>query len=183
MLNSMERRESRHTELHQLLEISSQLGGIGELDRFLQTFVMRAADFLRFGRCFIGLLEENVFRVQWGAENGAARRVDLTIPEGVATDALKSKDVFWTNDATKVPGANLDAISKFQIKQLLGVPLLASDGRVFGMFGMLDRLDGQSITEEDVRRARSLAAQAAVALEATRNLHLSDQHRDRAEAC
>ena len=174
-------REQAH-ELHQLLEISSQLGGIGELDRFLQTFVMRAADFLRFGRCFIGLLEENVFRVQWGAENGAARRVDLTIPEGVATDALKSKDVFWTNDATKVPGANLDAISKFQIKQLLGVPLLASDGRVFGMFGMLDRLDGQSITEEDVRRARSLAAQAAVALEATRNLHLSDQHRDRAEA-
>ena len=99
-------------------------------------FSMRAADFLRFGRCFIGLLEENVFRVQWGAENGAARRVDLTIPEGVATEALKHKDVFWTNDATKVPGANLDAISKFQIKQLLGVPLLASDGRVFGMFGM-----------------------------------------------
>ena len=38
-------REQAH-ELHQLLEISSQLGGIGELDRFLQTFVMRAADFL-----------------------------------------------------------------------------------------------------------------------------------------
>ena len=72
------------------------------------------------------------------------------------------KDVFWTNDATTVPGANFDAISKFQIKQLLGVPLLASDGRVFGLFGMLDRLDGQSITEEDVRRARSLAARGTL---------------------
>ena len=100
----------------------------------------------------------------------------------MATQALKNKDVFWTDDATKVPGANLDAISKYQIKQLLAVPLLGSDGRVFGMFGILDRLEGQSITQEDIRRARALAAQAAVALEATRNLHLSDRHRDRAEA-
>ena len=169
-------------ELHQLLDISSQLGGIGELDRFLQTFVVRAADFLQFGRCVIGLLEDGVFRVQWGVEHGQSRRVDLAIPEGIATQALKGKDVFWTDDATQVPGANLEAITKYQIKQLLAVPLLGSDGRVFGMFGLLDRLNGQAISQEDIRRARALAAQAAVALEATRNLHLADQHRSRAEA-
>ena len=175
-------RAEQARELHQLLDISSQLGGIGELDRFLQTFVVRAADFLQFGRCVIGLLEDGVFRVQWGVEHGQSRRVDLAIPEGIATQALKGKDVFWTDDATQVPGANLEAITKYQIKQLLAVPLLGSDGRVFGMFGLLDRLNGQAISQEDIRRARALAAQAAVALEATRNLHLADQHRSRAEA-
>ena len=169
-------------ELHQLLEISSQLGAIGELDRFLQTFVMRAADFLQFGRCFIGLLEDGTFRVQWGVEHGQARRVDLQFPDGLAAQALRSKDVFWTNDATEIPGANLDAISRYNIRQLLAVPLLGADGHVFGMFGVLDRLDGQSISPEDIRRAKVLAAQAAVVLESTRTLYLSDQHRNRAEA-
>src|SRR5207248_1662916 len=47
-----------HThELHQLLDVSSELGSIGQLDDFLQKFALRAADFLGFGRAFIGLLE------------------------------------------------------------------------------------------------------------------------------
>ena len=50
------------------------------------------------------------------------------------------------------------------------------------MFGVLDRLDGAGISQEDIRRARALAAQVAVALEVTRNLHQSEQHRRRAES-
>src|SRR5207302_10283246 len=67
-----------HTnELHQLLDISSELGSIGQFDDFLQKFALRAADFLGFGRAFIGLLEDGAFRVRWGAESGATRRVKL----------------------------------------------------------------------------------------------------------
>jgi len=58
-------------ELHQLLEISSELSSIGKLDHFLEAFVVRAADFLGFGRCFIGLLEDGAFRVRLGAETEA----------------------------------------------------------------------------------------------------------------
>src|SRR6266568_2549952 len=50
------------------------------------------------------------------------------------------------------------------------------------MFGVLDRLDGTGISQEDIRRARALSNQAAVVLEVARNLHLSEQHRHRAEA-
>ena len=169
-------------ELHQLLEISSELTSIGNLDKFLEAFVVRAADFLGFGRCFIGLLEEGAFRVRLGAEKGAARHVDLTFPEGIGTRSLLAKEVFWSDDARQLPGANLEAIAKFEIKQILAVPLLGSDGEVMGMFGVLDRLDQASISQEDIRRARALAAQVAVALEAMRNVHLSEQHRRRAEA-
>src|SRR5579883_103147 len=173
---------SQAHELHQLLEISSELTSIGNLDKFLEAFVVRAADFLGFGRCFIGLLEEGAFRVRLGAEKGAARRVDLTFPEGIATRALLAKEVFWSDDARQLPGANLEAIAKFEIRQMLAVPLLGSDGEVMGMFGVLDRLDRAGVSPEDIRRARALAAQVAVALEAMRNVHLSEQHRRRAEA-
>ena len=40
-------------ELHQLLEISSALSSSSDLEHFLQAFVIRASEFLGFGRCFI----------------------------------------------------------------------------------------------------------------------------------
>jgi PAS domain S-box-containing protein len=169
-------------ELHEILEISFELGSAGKLDEFMQTSVVRAAVFLGFKRCFIGLLEEATFHIRWGVENGAARPLDIPLHDGVATQTLKKKNVFVAEDAAKTPGANLDFVAAFKIGQLLAVPLLGSNGDVLGMFGVLDRIEPGPINDEDVRRARALAAQIAIALELTRNLHQSEEHRRRAEA-
>ncbi len=170
-------------ELHQLLEISSELGSIGDLDKFLQRFSLRAADFLGFSRAFIGLLEEDgTFHVHWGADNGKTVLVDLVFPTGPATTALLNREVFWSDDPQKIPGANLEMIRHFSVRQLLAVPLLGGDGQVFGMFGVLDRRDQVGISQEDTRRAKALATQVSVALQVTRNLHLSEQHRRRASS-
>jgi two-component system NtrC family sensor kinase len=169
-------------ELHEILEISFELGSAGKLDEFMQTSVVRAASFLGFGRCFIGLLEDAAFRIRWGVENGVARPVDIPLHDGVASRSLQQKNVFVTEDASKTPGANLDFVAAFHIRQLLAVPLLGSNGDVLGMFGVLDRIEPGPINDEDVRRARALAAQVAIALELTRNLHQAEEHRRRAEA-
>ena len=169
-------------ELHEILEISSELGSAGKLDRFMQTSVVRAAAFLGFERCFIGLLEQDQFHVRWGFDKTGARPVDIPLYDGVATRMLRRKEVFLTEDASKAPGANLEFVASFGIRQLLAVPLLGSNGEVLGMFGVLDRVETGPIDAEDVRRARALAAQIAMALELTRNLHQSEQHRQRAEA-
>jgi two-component system NtrC family sensor kinase len=169
-------------ELHQLLEISSELGSSSDLDHFLQAFVRRASDFLGFGRCFIALLEDDHFRVRFGVERGESRRVEMPIPEGVLTQTLRAKEVFSTNEASRIPGINLDAITRFNVQQFLAVPLLGTAGRVLGGFGVLDRLDGTGISQEDIRRARALSNQAAVMLEVASNLDSSEQHRRRAEA-
>ncbi|MGA7685265.1 MAG: PAS domain S-box protein [Terriglobales bacterium] len=168
-------------ELHEILEISCELGSAGRLDQFMHTSVVRAASFLGFQRCFIGLLEESTFHVRWGFENGHARPVDIPLPDGVAVRKLKQKDVFLTEDAATTVGANLDFVAAFAIKQLLAVPLLGSNGEILGMFGVLDRVAPGPIGDQDVRRARALAAQVAIALEMTRNLHQSEEHRRRAE--
>ena len=173
---------SQAQELHQLLEISLELSASGDLDRFLQAFVIRASGFLGFGRCFIALLENDQFQVRYGVERGEPRRVDTIFPEGVATKALRSKEVFWTDEASRVPGANAEVVSKYKVHQFLAVPLLGANGKLLGMFGLLDRLDGTGISQEDTRRARALSNQAAVVLEVASNLHLSEQHRRRAEA-
>ena len=169
-------------ELHEILEISFELGSAGKLDEFMHTSVIRAASFLGFQRCFIGLLEEATFHIRWGVEKGVARPVDIPLYDGVATSTLRNKNVFFTEDASKTVGANLDFVAAFHIRQLLAVPLLGSNGDVLGMFGVLDRIEPGPINDEDVRRARALAAQVAIALELTRNLHQSEEHRRRAEA-
>ena len=179
-LYGMARAQAR--ELHEILEISFELGSAGKLDEFMQTSVVRAASFLGYKRCFIGLLEESTFHIRWGLQDGIARPVDIPLYDGVATRTLKKKTVFVAEDASKTPGANLDFVRTFKIGQLLAVPLLGSQGDVLGMFGVLDRIEAGPINDEDVRRARALAAQVAIALELTKNLHQSEEHRRRAEA-
>jgi PAS domain S-box-containing protein len=174
--------QSQAEELHQLLEISLELSASGDLDRFLQAFVVRASGFLGFGRCFIALLENDQFKVRYGVERGEPRPVDSIFPEGVASKALRSKEVFWTDEASRVPGANVEIVSKYKVHQFLAVPLLGASGKLLGMFGLLDRLEGTGISQEDIRRARALSNHAAVVLEVASNLHLSEQHRRRAEA-
>jgi two-component system NtrC family sensor kinase len=169
-------------ELHQLLEISSELSSSGDLERFLKAFVVRASDFLGYGRCFIALLEDGQFRVRWAVARGESRRADTLFPEGIATRALREKEVFWSDDLTQVAGANLAILAHYQAKQLMAVPLLGADGKILGMFGVLDRLDNTGISQQDIRRARALAAQVSVVLEVAHNLHQSERHRKRSEA-
>src|ERR1017187_5171645 len=168
-------------ELHQLLEIASELSSSGDLDHFLQAFVLRAADFLGFGRCFIALLEDGKFRVRHSVSGGESQPVDNTFPEGIATRALRAKEVFCSNDLGQEAGANLQAIARYKARQLLAVPLLSADGSLLGMFGVLDRLDDTGISREDIRRARALAAQVSVVLEVARNLHQSELNRRRSD--
>ncbi len=173
--------QAQARELHQLLEISSDLSSSDDLEHFLQAFVIRAADFLGFSRCFIALLEGGEFRVRYGVDQGQPRRLDLIFPEGPATRALRDKEVYWTDEAGKAPGSNLSAIAQYKIRQLLAVPLLGAKGHVLGMCCVLDRLDGMGISQQDIRRARALAAQVSVVLEVAHNLHQSEQNRRRAE--
>jgi PAS domain S-box-containing protein len=173
--------QSQARELHQLLEISSELSSSGDLEHFLEAFVVRAADFLGYGRCFIALLEDGQFHVRYRVNRGAPRRVDNIFPEGAATHALRAKEVFWSNDLKQVPGADMELNEHDRAQQLLAVPLLAAKGPVLGMFGVLDRLDGTGISREDIRRARALAAQVSVVMEVAHNLHQSELNRRRSD--
>ncbi|MGA2745108.1 MAG: PAS domain S-box protein [Candidatus Sulfotelmatobacter sp.] len=169
-------------ELQQLLEISSELSSSSNLEHLLQVFVRRASDFLGFGRCFVALDQDGQFHVRYAVEKGEPRRTEMLFPEGVATRALRAKEVFCTDEASRTPGINLDLVTKYKVHQFLAVPLLGMNGTVLGMFGLLDRLDGTGISQEDIRRARALAGHAGFVIEGARNLHLSEQKRRRAEA-
>jgi PAS domain S-box-containing protein len=169
-------------ELHQILSIASELGSSADLDQFMRKFVHRAIDFLGFGRAFVGLLEDDRIEVRWSFAEGKHGPAGFVMPEGILTRAMRNKEVLWAEDAADLPGANRQILKDFNVRQLLAVPLLGTNGQLLGIFGVLDRLDQGAISKEDIRRAQALAAQVTVALEVSRNLLLSEQHRNRAEA-
>jgi PAS domain S-box-containing protein len=168
-------------EQHQLLDIASEMSRIGEFSEFMQKFALRAADFLGFDGAFVALLEEDSFLVRWEARGRVTQERTLRIPEGPATRALKMGEVFWL-DQGPAPGADSAVASAFQTSQMLAVPLLGSEGQVLGVLGTVDRLDKAHISGEDIRVAKVLGAQVAAALQVTRSLQLSEQHRQRAES-
>jgi PAS domain S-box-containing protein len=174
--------ENQAQELHHLLEISSELGSINDLDKFMQRFVVRAAEFLGFGRGFVALREDGQFKIRWGSNRGEACSTNSIFPEGVATRTLLKKQPFWGNDATQIPGVQVETLKNCNVKELLIVPLLGTHDQVLGLVGVADHLQQSPITEKDVRRAQALASQMAICLEATHNLHLSEMHRQRADS-
>lgn len=169
-------------ELHQIVSIASELGSIPDLDQFMQKFVLRAGDFLGFGRAFVGLMEDDKLSIRWSQQDGKPGPAGFIFPEGILTKAIRNKEVFHAEDASQLPGVNQKILSEFRVRQFLAVPLLGTSAQLLGVFGVLDRSDGKAISPEDIRRAQALAAQVTVALEVSRNLLLSEQHRRKAEA-
>ena len=169
-------------ELHQILNIASELGSIADIDQFMNRFLLRASDFLGYGRAFVAVMEHDGLRIRWSLKEGKTGEPGFLIPEGILTRAMREKQTFRADDVSKLEGAHLESLAQYGVRQLFAIPLLGIDQQLAGMFGMLDRTDGQPISDEDIRRAHALAAQVTVALEVSRNLALSNQHRRKAEA-
>ncbi|MFI5106813.1 MAG: GAF domain-containing protein, partial [Terriglobales bacterium] len=169
-------------DLDQLLEISAELGATSQLESFLPRFVVRTADFMGFSRAFVALVDAGECRLGGGANKGAASRLEIDI-SAVARRALETRTPHICEDVGQLPANEKTQLRRWEsdLKQYLGMPLLTSDGRPLGMLGLLDKKNKARISPDDVRRARVLAAEITVALEAAHNLQLSDQHRKRTE--
>ncbi len=173
--------QAQSRELQQLLDISSELSSVGELNKFLERFVVHATEFLGFARAFIALKEEGVYSIRCVTQGERACPLRYPLPMATVEWIVSRKEAFWSEDVTQLHGVDMELASMFSIRQLLSVPLLGSEGEPLGLFCVMDKLDSCAINPEDVRRAKALSAQISVALEATQNLHLSNVHRRRTE--
>ncbi len=63
------------------------------------------------------------FQVRYAVEKGDPKRVDTLFPEGVATKALRAKEVFWTDEASRAPWASTrwTSFPKYKAQQFLAV--------------------------------------------------------------
>jgi GAF domain-containing protein len=112
---------------------------------------------------------------QW-AEEDPLHRLAFEVQENkIFSTIVNSHNSILVNDTAKHPDWEQTEEGK-HAKNWIGVPLMAG-GKCIGLFG-LDKAETDFFTEEHLRLAEALAAQAAVAIE---NAHLFEQtlHRTR----
>src|SRR4051812_48701847 len=144
----------RAEELQQLLEITSELGTLGDLDEFFQKFVVRAAHFLGFRRAFIAVGGHGRFDIRWISENGIAKPLRWELPEAFGNRLLSSPEPLFTEDFTQFVETDAATAAKLHIKQFLSVPLFGSDHSPLGVLAVLDRQNDAPVSQEDIRRAK-----------------------------
>jgi PAS domain S-box-containing protein len=173
---------SHAQELHQLLDIVSELGSIGQLDEFMPQFAQRAAGFMGFDRALIALLENGQFHVRWGHGSPGAHSLEVVLSENSATQALIRREIYSWDGTSQTQDTGNSPANELKARQVLMVPVLSTFGEVLGTFGVLNRTDGENISSEDTRRAKILASQIGVALQVAKSLRLSKEQQQRAES-
>ena len=173
--------EVQSQDLQRLLEISSSLARGATIDRFLEQFVLRTAEFLEYERAVVVLLEKGEPYVRWIAEKGRSRPEREFLPSDLIRQVLAGEEIFVTNDITTNPLADPETVEKHQLVQMMSAPLRTASGRTLGALTAIDRKDGKPVSDSDVRRLKALASEAAVVIEAAENFERLEQHRRRAE--
>ncbi len=176
------RQSDQNTDFSQLLEISAEVGNAANLDIFLKQFLIKVADFLKFERAFVAVYEAGECRARWAASKGAASNLDLDV-SAMSRRVFESRSHVIAENPAQFPVPEKAQFAKLdsQIRQYLAVPLISGNGVPLGILALLNKKTPASITQEEVRRTRVLAATAAMAMEAAKNLVVSDQYKKRAE--
>src|SRR5581483_6941322 len=99
------RARAQAQELHEIVNIASELGFVADLDQFMRKFVFRACAFLGFQRAIVALLEDEL-RIRWTSSGNQHGPNGYLVPEGILTRAVRNKEVLCTEDATQLAGAN-----------------------------------------------------------------------------
>jgi PAS domain S-box-containing protein len=173
--------EMQSQDLQRLLDISSSLAHGATVDRFLDQFLPRTAEFLEFGRAAVILLENNEPYLRWVAEEGRSHAEHQHVQSSLIRQILAGDEVFVSNDLPSNPLADRAAVEKNHLVQVLAAPLRTASGRALGILAVFDRKDGKPVSDSDAERLKALASEAAVVMEAAENFERLEQHRRRAE--
>jgi PAS domain S-box-containing protein len=172
---------SQSGELQEFLDICAEVGSFPSLENSLERFVIRAASFLGYRGSFIALVQDGVCRANCASRDGASRPLNLVLDSLIIRRILATKEPFWSEEVRKESGIDGGLLAPYQIDQLLAMPLVRNDGECLGILGLVDRVDSRPISQEDVKKAKAVAALATATMQSARSLEISERHRSRAE--
>ncbi|MCS7286966.1 MAG: GAF domain-containing sensor histidine kinase [Anaerolineae bacterium] len=171
--------EEKIKRLERLLEISLELSSTLYLRDLLGKIVRLATELTDTEASSILLLDRKTRTLYFEAATGVRADSLLGIPvplEGsIAGRIVQEGNPVIVEDVKADPGfyGLVDALTHFQTRSILGVPLKVKD-MVIGALEVLNKRGGKPFSQEDVRLLEILAAQAAVAIENARLFQQSD---------
>lgn len=163
--------DRRVAEYEMLLEIGVKLSSTLDLGEVLERALGHAEQVCRAETSSIWELDEErqelFFRVVRGQVAGDIRGLRVPIGEGIVGSVAQSGEAELVNDVAADERWHGDPTAAFRTRALLAVPLLAR-GAVIGVLQLLNPVDRDRFTADDLRRMRQFAAILAPPLQNAR---------------
>ena len=188
MLNTLESNnkalDRKIFEIETLFKASQAMNFQSDTDKLIKQILEMAGNAINSERCSIMLqtgagTDELETKIVYSMKDGQTIQPETTIKikmgEGVAGTVLRTGKSMIVNEGHKDPlfksYASSSAYEK-AINALLSVPLKIKD-RVTGVINCVNKLNGESFSDEDQRLLEALAQQAAMAVEHARLYELA----------
>ena len=150
----------RLAEYETLLEIGAQLASSLDLATVLEVALSTAERVCQAETSSIWELDDErgelFFRVVRGLAAGEIRGLRVPLGQGIVGSVAQSALPEVVNDVAADPRWHGDPQGVFKTRAILAVPLLAN-GRVVGVLQLLNPVDRERFTDDDLRRMRLFA--------------------------
>src|SRR5207248_3164373 len=149
-----------------VLDITRQLMSVTDLDALLLRIARETANLLAADRATIYVLDRDTNEL-WSRVALGAGEIRFPIGRGIAGTVAATGETINIADAYADARFNPepDRLSGYRTKSLLTFPMKGNEGRVIGVFQVVNKLSGDAFTKEDEDTLASLGASAAVAVE------------------
>lgn len=176
--------ERRQEDLKLVNSVSAAASATLNLDRILESAVRSVADGLRVDRCSVGILDDDLSRIEIAAEHrpdGRPTNVGVRLPLGqssVLARSVTQRRTIATEDALADPRfADVrKEMTAMSVRGTVIVPLVAG-GRVIGTLSVNSSGGPRRFSEEEIEVLETVANQLALGV---RNARLYGRARDRA---
>jgi putative nucleotidyltransferase with HDIG domain len=159
-------RRSAGERLDVILDVTRQLMSVTDLDSLLHTMAAATADLLAADRATIYVVDRERNEL-WSRVALGAGEIRFPVGRGIAGTVAQTGETINIPDAYADPRFNSepDRLSGYHTKTLLTFPMKGNEGRVIGVFQVVNKKGSGPFTRVDEETLASLGASAAVAIE------------------
>ena len=160
--------EKTNDDLRQLLEVSSSITSVINLDALLRRIVSATSRILGAARSSLFLHDKREDAL-WSlvAEGVEDREIRIAADEGLAGAAFTGGVPVVAADAYAHPRfkPEIDAATGFRTGSIISMPITTREGSKLGVMQALNPAGGATFGEDEVERMHAFAAQAAIAID------------------
>ncbi len=167
--------EQRIAYLERIVKVSQILNSTLSLDPLLRIIIQSATELTHTEACSIMLLDKQTGELRFAHTIGEAaadlRNLTVSMDNSIAGWIVNKGKPLLIRDVKSDPrwNADIDEAIDFDTRSILGVPLRVKDETI-GVLELLNKLDDEGFSQDDIQIASTLAAQAAIAIENARLL-------------
>ena len=145
--------QSLEDRLTTLLDVAETLTGVLDIEKLIPTIMERACALLNASRCSLFIVDKNKQQLVTHFHGGLTEALKIPLNRGIVGYTATTGKTVNIKDAYSDPrfDRSIDQSTGFRTSSLLTVPIFNNRAEITGVTEMINKVDGKSFDEEDIR--------------------------------